>query len=301
MRTGIWRLGLCVILLGLCLRTSADSQDANAQPPQRFTSRTDAVRVDVLVTNRGRTVTGLTAQDFEVRDEGVLQRVEVIDTETTPLNLIYLVDTSASSSGGGRLAYLVSAAGAALDGLQPRDRIALLSFSNRVRVLSPLTSDHASIRTALGTLVVEGARAALRDAVFTALASRHADPGRTVLLLFSNGWDLLSWMREGALLAAARRSDVVVYAVAVRIHGDSPKEYGKPLDDLATETGGRIVIADEGRDLRGVFVNIIAECRGRYVLTYAPIGVAATGWHRLDVKLKGKPGTITARRGYFAE
>jgi VWFA-related protein len=221
--------------------------------------------------------------------------------ETLPLNLIYLVDAGSHSSGGGRLAYLVQAAGAALDGLQPRDRVALLSFSNRVRILSPLTADHTSIQCALDALVVEGTRSALRDAVFTALALRSADPGRTVLLLFSKGWDQLSWLREGALLDAAKGTDIVVYALAVRDRGTAPMDYGKPLDDLADATGGRVVIADDGRDLRGLFLNILAECRGRYVLTYAPTGVAATGWHRLDVRLKGKPGTITARRGYYAD
>ena len=100
---------------------------------------------------------------------------------------------------------------------------------------------------------------------------------------------------------AAKRTDVVVYAVAERKRGEAPKDYGKPLDDLADATGGRVVFADDGRDLRGLFVNLLAECRGRYVLTYAPTGVASTGWHRLEVKLKDKRGTVTARRGYYAE
>jgi hypothetical protein len=37
------------------------------------------------------------------------------------------------------------------------------------------------------------------------------------------------------------------------------------------------------------------------VLSYTPTGVSATGWHRLGVKLKGKRGKVTARRGYFAD
>jgi len=45
----------------------------------------------------------------------------------------------------------------------------------------------------------------------------------------------------------------------------------------------------------------LAEFRDRYVLSYTPTGVSPTGWHRLDVKLKGKSGKVTARRGYFAE
>ena len=49
------------------------------------------------------------------------------------------------------------------------------------------------------------------------------------------------------------------------------------------------------------FIQTLAEFRDRYVLSYSPAGVAPTGWHRLEVKLKTKSGKVTARRGYFAE
>jgi hypothetical protein len=62
-----------------------------------------------------------------------------------------------------------------------------------------------------------------------------------------------------------------------------------------------VVVTEDGRDLRGVFASILAEFRSRYVLAYIPGGVAPGGWHRLEVKLKGRPGEVKARRGYFAE
>jgi hypothetical protein len=58
--------------------------------------------------------------------------------------------------------------------------------------------------------------------------------------------------------------------------------------------------ADGDQDLRPAFREILDEFRSRYVLSYTPTGVSSTGWHRLDVKLKGKKGKITARRGYLA-
>jgi len=66
---------------------------------QRFTSRAVAVRVDVLVTNGGQLVRGLSARDFDVRDEGVPQAVSQVELEQIPLNLILVFDTSGSVAG----------------------------------------------------------------------------------------------------------------------------------------------------------------------------------------------------------
>ena len=79
------------------------------------------------------------------------------------------------------------------------------------------------------------------------------------------------------------------------------EEAGKFLDHLTEETGGRVMFANSNKDLRATFTQTLAEFRDRYVLSYTPTGVSPTGWHRLDVKLKGKSGKVTARRGYFAE
>ena len=47
---------------------------------QTFSSRTVGVRVDVLVTHGRMPVGGLTAADFELRDNGVLQSIEIVDS-----------------------------------------------------------------------------------------------------------------------------------------------------------------------------------------------------------------------------
>jgi VWFA-related protein len=190
------------------------------------------------------------------------------------------------------------------------DRVALLSFSTRVRLLSPLTSNRQQISAAFDTLEAHDATS-LRDAAFAGLALRESDPGRTLLLIFSDGDDTSSWLTTPKVIETARRTDAVVYAVVVpsqrpfwtpqgaTIH--TVKEAGKFLDSLTEETGGRVLFASSNSDLRANFTKTLAEFRDRYVLSYTPTGVSATGWHQLDVKLKGKRGKVTARRGYFAE
>ena len=304
-----WQMVLVALVVGA----------TGAVDAQRFTSRALGVRVDVLVTNGRQPVTGLSAGDFELRDNGVPQVLAQVDVEQLPLNLILVFDTSASVAGE-RMHSLLEAGRTLVDQLRETDRVALVSFSTRVQLVAPLTPSRQQIGAGLGTLDAAGSTS-LRDAAFSGLALRGADPGRTLVLIFSDGADTSSWLTSRRVIEAARRTDAVIYAVAVgreetvtgtRLSqtGGRPgtvqrtiliKDAGKFLESLTEETGGRVLFATSNTDLRSAFTTTLAEFRDRYVLSYTPTGVAATGWHRLDVRLKGKRGKVTARRGYFAE
>jgi VWFA-related protein len=287
---------------------------------QRFTARAVGVRVDVLVMNGHRPVTGLAAPDFELRDNGVVQEIAEVDHEQLPLNLILVFDTS-SSVAGPRMGALLDAGQSLIGQLRDADRVAVLSFASHVALLAPLTPSRDQVRGAFRALHADGTTS-LRDAAFAGLALREGDPGRTLLLIFSDGADTSSWLSAPQVIEAAKRTDAVVYAVAVtreeRIAapGSDPvfaaaqrlrrgtidvKEAGKFLERLTGESGGRVLFATSDADLTSAFTQTLAEFRDRYVLSFRPTGVGATGWHRLEVTLKGKKGKVTARRGYFAE
>jgi len=70
------------------------------------------------------------------------------------------------------------------------------------------------------------------------------------------------------------------------------------LEAIATATGGRVLKADITEHLPKAFDDILKEFRTRYVLTYYPRDVDASGWHTIEVKVKGRRATVTARRGY---
>jgi len=194
------------------------------------------------------------------------------------------------------------------------------AFSTRVRLLSPLTPSRVQIRVALDQLSTSGATS-LRDAVFSALALRHEDNGRTLVLVFSDGNDTSSWLTTAKVMEAASRTDAVVYGIGIRQEGryagyapnvqagaptvvtrtETIEQIGELLRKVTEETGGRVLFASTNADLRATFARTLDEFRNRYVLSYTPTGVSSTGWHSLDVKLKSKKGKVTARRGYFAD
>ena len=68
-------------------------------PPAKFRSVTDAVRVDVRVRQGSRPITGLTTADFELRDTGVVQDIQAISAHDVPLTLLLALDTSSCVEG----------------------------------------------------------------------------------------------------------------------------------------------------------------------------------------------------------
>jgi len=264
-----------------------------AQAPS-FAAHTRAVRVDVLVTANGRPVAGLGADAFEVRDNGVLQQVELVSFERIPLNLVLALDVSASVSGE-RLAHLRQAAAAVLRDLHPADRAALVTFSHAVVVHGNLTRDLDAIDGALSRIQPEG-RTALLDAVHASVVVGEAEAGRPLVLVFSDGVDTASWLTMDELRQTTRRSDAVIYGVTAR--GRSAL-----LGELSHATGGSVVDVASTADLQAAFQTVLNEFRQRYLVSYTPTGTPAAGWHTIAVKVKQVPGgaRVKARPGYLGD
>jgi len=275
--------------LGALLLSTALS--AQTQSPV-FSTKVEVVRVDALVTDGGRPVLGLGPADFEVLDNGVPQAVEFVSYDQIPLNVVLAFDMS-DSLAGERLDHLRSAGTAVLTGLKRNDQSALVTFNNQVMLGAALTSDSETLREAIGHVVGEG-ETSLVDGVFAGITVGESDAGRALLIVFSDGLDTLSWLSPAAVLDTAKRSDVVAYAVSV---GKVKAEF---LRDLTSFSGGRLFELEKTANLSATFVSILEEFRQRYLVSYTPRGVSREGWHRLEVRLKGKRATIKARPGYLA-
>lgn len=261
----------------------------SAQPT--FSARIDGVRADVLVVDGSRKpVTGLTPADFEIRDNGVLQKVDVVSFGEIPLSVALAVDLSASVAGA-RLEQLRLATRALAGALEKRDQSALLTFSQAVALRCPMSANVECVRTSLDAVIPDG-QTSLVDATFAGIVVGESDVGRSLLMVFSDGMDTASYMPSALVLDAARRSDVVAYAVAT---GSKMPEF---LEELTNVTGGRVFETANASDLTPIFRAILDEFRYRYLVTYTPTGVPQEGWHKLDVRVKRSGARVRARPGY---
>ena len=253
---------------------------------QQFHSRADAVRVDVLVLDGRRPVSGLTAADCELHDSGVPQDVQDIQIVEVPFSMMLALDTSSSMQPG--LARLKEAARGAVDTLKADDRAAVLTFTELVGAPSPWSASRAPVRAAIDTLYANGSTN-LVDAAFAAMLQRDPDPGRrNLVILFTDGSDTSSWLPDDAAFDLAARSDVVVYCVAIdrqlpngrvpetrrslqyrsgiRLAQKQPVMRSEDfLHELAVRTGGESLSTDLG-NLQKTFRRIVDDFRSRYVL-----------------------------------
>jgi VWFA-related protein len=207
--------------------------------------------------------------------------------------VILALDMSGSVAGP-RLADLRRASRMVLDGLRDGDRAALVTFSHMVVLAADLTGDVARVGSVVDLLTGRG-DTALVDGAYAALILGEQDAGRSLLMVFSDGLDTSSWLTPDAVVSIARRSDVVAYAVST---GGATPPF---LRDLAETTGGRSFDVSSSKALSDIFVAILDEFRGRYVLGFTPQGTGhGDGWHRLQVRVKGRSVSVKARPGYDA-
>jgi VWFA-related protein len=279
--------------MAIALVLLLEASGGGAQQSPAFSSKIEAVRVDVLVTDNGQPVRGLRPGDFEVTDNGVPQVVDLVSFDEVPLNVILALDMS-DSVAGERLEQLRGAGGGVLAALKKGDQAALVSFSHAVQLGAGLTSNVASVQAALGEAQSSG-QTALVDGAYAGIMVGESDAGRALLIVFSDGVDTSSWLRADAVLDAAKRADVVVYGVSV-VSRLKPEF----LRDLTSLTGGRLFEIDKTANLASTFLGILDEFRHRYLVSYTPKGVAKDGWHKLDVRVRNRRGAIKARPGYLA-
>ena len=265
-----------------------------AAAPQKttFSVTAEEVRIDVLLTDKGKPLGGMSATDFEILDNGVPQEIRFVTLQKqTPISATLVFDMSRSVAGD-LLDRLKEAADSFLADLQKEDYAALITFNNAVALGSRPGHDFQQIRQALDRARPYG-NSSLIDGSYAGLVLAESRPEPPLMIVFSDGSDTSSWLTSEAVLETAKRTDAVVYAVS-----SSRLRNKKFLNDLTILTGGSVFEVESNNDIASTFLNILEEFRQRYLVTYTPQGVSESGWHKVDVRVKHRSAKVKARPGY---
>ncbi|GMR23807.1 MAG: hypothetical protein BMS9Abin37_2279 [Acidobacteriota bacterium] len=181
------------------------------QDSVQFRVSAEAVRVDVWVERDGKGIAGLTEDDFALFDDEVRQEIALVDAESEPLNVVLVVDTSASMVGN-KMMELRAAGHAFVSALADEDRASIVTFSHHVHQPLELTSDKEALHNALDFIEARGATA-WRDALFAAIKVLEPTRGRSLVLLFTDGRDTYSFIAQDQMKALVEQSSSVVYVV----------------------------------------------------------------------------------------
>jgi len=311
MKRAFRQLALCLCaLVASAALIPLHAQQAGESAPPKFRSSLDVVTIQASVRDtRGRTVSGLRPDDFEVRDNGELRRVVSLRSEQyAPVSVAVLVDVSGSMRLAGsremaRLAYELL-----LAQLQNRrDEVALFSFDSSLDVRQEFTTHVTSLSGALNDLTAFGTTA-LYDAA-AASAKRVAARSGTnkAVIILTDGIDTSSKLTAPEVSGIASSIDVPVFVIATVSSTDqrlalermrrSAQSDEADLRDLADWTGGQLLFASTIDETVSATSKLISELRQQYVLAIEAAN--AHEWRRLDVRVKRRSATVKARSGYY--
>lgn len=185
---------------------------ASGEPGQvRFRVTVEEVLVDVVVTQRNRPVAGLTAADFNLLDGGVRRDIRLIPVEDLPVSVLFVMDMSESVTRD-RRQRLAAAARQFSGQLSAEDRCAVMIFSSQPFLAHDFAGCSELPPNPFPDQGVIGGTA-LWDSLLLSTALVEEEPGRTVVIVFTDGEDTMSWTPEGFVEPALLGSEAVLYTV----------------------------------------------------------------------------------------
>ena len=282
---------------------------SQASPADDSTIKVDVKLVNVFVTvtdEHGAPVSALTKDNFQLFEDGRLQKVSVFDRESElPLSIVLDIDTSLSTHKDLPLE-LTSARRFVHAILRPVDALSLYEFSEIVDQVVPFTADLRTIDRGLDRLH-PGAATALYDAIFLGAQALEERQGRKVMVVITDGGDTFSKTDYQEALRAAQISEAIVYSIiVVPIEASAGRDTGgeHALIQLSEDTGGKYFYATSISQLDHAFKSISDELRTQYLLAYYPSQrLADSDFRRIEVKLTGVAGSSEYnsrhRTGYY--
>lgn len=189
---------------------------------------TDLVLSDLLVfDDKGSTISGLRADDFEVLEDGVLQKIEVFSNGATelPRSIFLVIDYSLSQRN--YIEKSIEAAKVLVSSLKPADRMAIIS--DDVELISDLTSDKELLTRKLDGLKQKSlsgnfGKSRQYSALLATLLERSERNGTRQIVVFQTDgdeWSILRTDTKGGevnfafkdVVTAAERVGVTIYSV----------------------------------------------------------------------------------------
>jgi VWFA-related protein len=286
---------------------------APAPPPQQSDENArilvDVTRVNMLFTvtdKKGRFITDLTKDDFEIIESKKLQPIQEFTAESDlPLRLAILVDTSNSIRD--RFKFEQEAAVEFINSVvHPGvDKAMVVSFDSSAELVADLIDDTRKLNGAV-TSLRPGGGTALYDAIFFACRDKLQQDQpkhkfRRAMVILTDGEDNESRYTRDQALEMAQKADVVIYAISTNItHSETDGD--KVLKYLTAETGGHAFFPFKVEDLEQSFENIANELRHQYNVFYRPEPLKTDGlYHTVELRVKGRKDLLVrARKGYYA-
>ena len=288
------------------------------------------VLVPVTVTDaKGKTIDGLQAEDFVLKDDDVAQkqiRLDTSDTVLAPVALVVAIQASGISQPALEKIRKVGSLIQPLVGGE-RSSAAILAYDQEVRTLQDFTRDGDKITGAFATVQARTMKnGVLIDAVAQGIEmlSTRGENSRRILVTLGESRDRGSKGKFDKVMEAAQRAGVTIYPITYSAQktawtakaGEAPVPVGpdyvgvfvelgrmgtaNQADLMAKGTGGQHLSFTRLQGLEDALGRLGNEIHSQYLLSFVPGESKNGGYHRLSVEVREHRGAVVrARPGYW--
>ena len=269
---------------------------------------TDLVSFNITATDQhGRALSNLKKEDIKIYEDGLEQKMDFFSSDEAPVSWGIVLDRSGSMVT--MISDVYQAALHVIDEGTPQDETFIVTFNNKIEMISDFTTDqHALQSSLLG--VRAGGETALWDAV--AMALDHIKQGKhqkKVLVVLTDGEDNHSRTKLRELVRQAEESNVMIYTIGMfddmwMVQSGLPLASRVDLEKLSEATGGSAHFPTNLNECQDAMRAIGLEISHQYGIGYYPSNTVRDGrWRKLKVVVsngKSKQSTVRARPGYYA-
>lgn len=284
--------------------------------------------VRVLSKDFRTNVGGLEQNDFKVYENDAEQEIVAFKRSAQAFDIVLLLDLSGSTALKQNL--IRKSAKRFVEAARPGDRVGVVTFTHRIKVISELSADREEITRRIDKVGDEGRTLAWDAIVFTIrkmFGELPPDRRRTVVIMtdgVDNALNYVTRYTAGSRISFAeavetvRNSDVSVVPIYIDTEIKDPCGVNSPfncstykrsyeqarltLNFLAEESGGQLYYAAKFEDLDGVYVKVLDDLSTGYGIVYQPIDSNRDGtWRSIRIELPNRPDVIArTKRGYYA-
>ncbi len=257
----------------------------------------EVTQVTAVVHDRGRFIKDLPASAFRLLEDSVVQKVTHFSAEGSPLDLVIAVDVSESMTQA--MPQLKNSVKKFLAALGPNDQVTLTAFNDNMFTLTRRDTAPAQRVRAVDRLAPWGGTA-LYDVIVKGLQQLSKQPGRRVLVIFTDGDDKSSHSTLPAVEQAVRSSDATLFMVALG-SGVRNASIKSSIERLVDMSGGRALFVERSHQLDVPFAEIVEELSNQYLIGYESTNARRDGaWRAIRIELPDHRYSVRARQGYNA-
>jgi VWFA-related protein len=268
-------------------------------------AKTDFPRVKLnlsVIDPDSRGITGLDEENILVYEDGYrvnYVKVKDISSSTDSLYLVFAIDSSKSISKE-YLEKIKKNAGEIADSAGGNDRIAVLRFNDKVKLLNNFSSNRMELVNSIKSVERHGSNTVMRDAIYDSIEFlSRVKSSRKGVVVFTDGKDEGSSLSSDDIIKFGKETGIPVYFIT-----SSACKNSAPLSRISKLTGG-VLLSCGDKSVTGIYRTILSRIKNIYEIYYQSIVKRDNGKHVLEVRLKygelkdRDTAEFTAERDFF--